>query len=468
MLEPMDRFAVILLFICCALLILGCALLCLLLSRQRRQQKNQNLQAERSPELFSAALSQSQQQLSSQTADGFELLEDRLRSEIAREQSAILAALSEHDRTQDQRLNQLGARFDIFSQAQEARLNRMTDMLTDRLSANDQRTEQLRASLAQSMEKMQKDNADKLESMRQTVDEKLHETLNRRLGESFSLVNERLEQVYKGLGEMQTLANGVGDLKRVLTNVKTRGIWGEVQLGALLSQILTPSQYAENVAVVPGSTERVEFAVILPGRSDQQKVYLPIDSKFPVESYERLLSASESGDAAQTAAAANELCAAIRIEAKRISSKYIVPPYTTDFAVMFLATEGLYAEALRCRGLMEDLQQNHRVLIAGPSTLSALLSSLQVGFRTLAIEQRSAEVWQLLGAVKTEFSRFSDLLDQTQQRLRQAGDTIAKASVRTRAINRRLRDVQALSDTQAAQLLPPDATGADADVESVS
>jgi DNA recombination protein RmuC len=306
------------------------------------------------------------------------------------------------------------------------------------------------------MEKMQKDNAEKLENMRRTVDEKLHETLNKRLGESFSLVNERLEQVYKGLGEMQNLATGVGDLKRVLSNVKTRGIWGEVQLGALLSQMLAPAQYAENVAVVPGSSERVEFAVILPGKDETNKVYLPIDSKFPLEGYERLLSASEGGDAAQVASAANDLCNAIRTEAKRISKKYIAPPHTTDFAVMFLATEGLYAEALRSRGLMEELQQNQRVLVAGPSTLSALLSSLQLGFRTLAIEQRSAEVWQLLGAVKTEFGRFSDLLDQTQQRLHQAGETIQKASARTRAINRRLRDVEALNDAQSAKLLPLD------------
>ena len=292
--------------------------------------------------------------------------------------------------------------------------------------------------------------------MRQTVDEKLHETLNKRLGESFSLVNERLEQVYKGLGEMQSLATGVGDLKRVLSNVNTRGIWGEVQLGTLLSQMLAPGQYAENVAVVPGSAERVEFAVILPGKDDTHKIYLPIDSKFPMEDYDRLLTAVDGGDPTQVNAASNELCGAIRTEAKRIAKKYIVPPYTTDFAVMFLATEGLYAEALRSRGLMEELQQNQRVLIAGPSTLSALLSSLQLGFRTLAIEQRSAEVWQLLGAVKIEFGRFSDLLDQTQQRLRQAGETIEKASVRTRAINRRLRDVEALSDAQSVKLLPLD------------
>ena len=311
----------------------------------------------------------------------------------------------------------------------------------------------MRSTLSAGMERMQRDNAEKLEKMRLTVDEKLHETLNRRLGESFSLVNERLEQVYKGLGEMQSLASGVGDLKKVLTNVKTRGIWGEVQLGTLLSQILAPAQYAENVQVIPSSAERVEYAVILPGSGEGSRVFLPIDSKFPMEAYERLLTASEAGDADAVNGASAELCAAIRTEAKRISKKYIEPPYTTDFAIMFLATEGLYAEALRCRGLTEELQEKQRVVVAGPTTLNALLTSLQVGFRTLAIEQRSGEVWQLLGAVKTEFGRFSDLLDQTQQRLRQAGETIEKAAVRTRAINRRLRDVEALGTAQTDRML---------------
>ena len=241
----------------------------------------------------------------------------------------------------------------------------------------------------------------------------------------------------------------------VLTNVKTRGIWGEVQLGTLLSQVLAPSQYEENVQVIPHSPERVEFAVILPGPDREGHIYLPIDSKYPMETYERLLDAVETGEPEAVNAASAALCNAIRVEAKRISQKYIEPPYTTDFAVMFLATEGLYAEALRSRGLMEELQQKYRILIAGPSTLSALLNSLQVGFRTLAIEQRSAEVWQLLGAVKTEFSRFGDLLDQTQQRLRQAGETIEKAAVRTRAINRRLRDVEAIGTGSADDLLPP-------------
>ena len=382
-------------------------------------------------------------------------LEEHLRSELARQQQGYIAAAAENRRAAEQRMDMLSTRLDVFDQSQDIRLHRVAATLDDRLSANDQRAEQLRASLSAGLEKMQRDNAEKLEKMRQTVDEKLHETLNRRLGESFSLVNERLEQVYKGLGEMQSLASGVGDLKRVLTNVKTRGIWGEVQLGTLLSQILAPAQYAENVQVIPGSSERVEYAVILPGSSDGAQVFLPIDSKFPIESYERLLAAVEEGSAEKVNAASAALCAAIRTEAKRISKKYIEPPYTTDFAVMFLATEGLYAEALRNRGLVEELQRQQRILVAGPTTITALLNSLQVGFRTLAIEQRSAEVWQLLGAVKTEFGRFGDLLDQTQQRLRQAGETIEKAAVRTRAINRRLRDVEALGTAQSEKLLSP-------------
>ena len=383
-----------------------------------------------------------------------ERVEEHLRSEMARQQQSQLAAAAENRRALEQRMDMLSTRLDVFDQSQDIRLHRIAATLDDKLSANDQRAEQLRSTLSAGMERMQRDNAEKLEKMRLTVDEKLHETLNRRLGESFSLVNERLEQVYKGLGEMQTLASGVGDLKRVLTNVKTRGIWGEVQLGTLLGQILAPAQYAENVQVIPHSAERVEYAVILPGSGEGSRVYLPIDSKFPMEAYERLLAASEAGDADAVNAASAELCAAIRTEAKRISKKYIEPPYTTDFAIMFLATEGLYAEALRTRGLTEELQREQRILVAGPTTITALLNSLQVGFRTLAIEQRSAEVWQLLGAVKTEFGRFGDLLDQTQQRLRQAGETIEKAAVRTRAINRRLRDVEALGTAQTDRFLP--------------
>lgn len=453
MVQFLNDHIAIMIVIACALLIFCSALLLIVLRRQKKHAE---------------ATEHSQKQLEKAALDHIShtaaLLESRLREEMSREEATLISAQAENTRDLMQYIDALSQRFDLHSQSQEARLHRMAATLDDKLTANDQRTEKLRESLAESMQKLQQENAEKLEKMRQTVDEKLHETLNRRLGESFSLVNERLEQVYKGLGEMQSLASGVGDLKKVLTNVKTRGIWGEVQLGSLLEQMLAPGQYAENVQVAPYAKERVEYAVILPGREDSQHVYLPIDSKFPVEAYERLLSAVEEGTPELIAAATAELEQSIRTEAKRISSKYIVPPHTTDFAVMFLPTEGLYAEALRIRGLMEDLQQKHRILVSGPSTLSALLSSLQLGFRTLAIEQRSAEVWQLLGAVKTEFSRFSDLLDQTQQRLRQAGDTIEKAASKTRAIHRRLRAVEALGSAQSAKLLDlPEEDSADSD-----
>jgi len=434
------------LFAACFGLLLACAaMLFVLLRRQHRMTQQQDALFERA---FQQANARS------------EGLEEHLRSELSRQQQIYLSAAADTARASEQRMDMLSTRLDVFDQSQDIRLHRVASTLDDKLSANDKRSEMLRTALSTGLEKLQRENAEKLEEMRRTVDEKLHETLNRRLGESFSLVNERLEQVYKGLGEMQSLANGVGDLKRVLTNVKARGIWGEVQLGALLSQILAPSQYAENVQVIPHSAERVEYAVILPGSEHTGQVYLPIDSKFPMEAYDRLLTAVDTGVQEDVNAASAALTAAIRTEAKRISKKYIEAPYTTDFAIMFLATEGLYAEALRSHGLIEELQQQNRILLAGPTTLSALLNSLQVGFRTLAIEQRSAEVWQLLGAVKTEFGRFSDLLDQTQQRLRQAGETIEKAAVRTRAINRRLRDVEALgSDSQRDMLF------ADSDAE---
>jgi len=438
MLQTLNNHIGLLLLLFCALLLLCSALLFILLIRQRRTEKNTDERYQHTEKHISYVAS---------------TLENRLRDELARQEASILAESAQSTRDLAQRTDALGGRMDAFGQTQEARLHRITATLDEKLTANDQRSEKLRETLSLGMERLQKENAEKLEQMRQTVDEKLHETLNKRLGESFSLVNERLEQVYKGLGEMQTLASGVGDLKKVLTNVKTRGIWGEVQLGALLEQMLAPGQYTENVPVVPHGRERVEYAVILPGREEGQTVLLPIDSKFPIEAYERLLEASEVGDAQRVAVCGSELQTSIRTEAKRIASKYIALPYTTDFAIMFLATEGLYAEALRARGLMEDIQRQHHILIAGPSTLSALLSSLQLGFKTLAIEKRSAEVSQLLSAVKGEFLRFSDLLDQTQQRLRQAGDTIEKAAKKTRAINRRLRAVETLDTTQATSML---------------
>ncbi len=318
----------------------------------------------------------------------------------------------------------------------------------------------LRAAVEEGLKTLRQENSEKLEQMRRTVDEKLHETLEKRLGDSFKLVSERLEQVHKGLGEMQGLAVGVGDLKRVLTNVKTRGIFGETQLAALLEQVLTVEQYAANIATRPGSNERVEFAIRLPGRgNDEQPVLLPIDAKFPREDYERLLEAQDRADPVAAEAAAIALERRLREEAKVISSKYIAPPHTTDFAILFLPTEGLYAEALRRPGLFEALQREHRVTLSGPTTLLAVLNSLQMGFRTLAIEKRSSEVWQVLGAVKTEFGKFGEVLDKVKKKLDEATSQIEQTGVRSRAITRRLRDVQALPSSDAEPL--PPATGDD-------
>jgi len=295
------------------------------------------------------------------------------------------------------------------------------------------------------MESLRQANDRQLSEMRRTVDEKLTESLDKRLNDSFAQVSQRLEQVYKSLGEMQSLAVGVGDLKKVLTNVKTRGIWGEMQLGSLLSAMLAPNQYDENVAVVPGSAERVEFAVRLPGK-DADVLYLPIDSKFPQEDYLRLVEASQSGDAAAADMARKALLQRIRQEAKRIAGKYVAPPYTTDFAVMFLPIEGLYAELAQAPELCESLQKEYRIVVAGPSTFTALLNALQMGFRTLAIEKRSSEVWSLLGAVKSDFDKFAEVLEKTRQRLVQATESIDSAFTRTRSIQRRLGAVETPED----------------------
>lgn len=320
------------------------------------------------------------------------------------------------------------------------------------LAQNEARMEGLRKAVEEGMRVLSTENGQKLEEMRKTVDEKLHDTLEKRLNDSFAQVSARLEQVYKSLGEVHSLASGVGDLKRMLGNVKTRGVWGEMQLGALLEQALTSTQYARNVAVVPGSPERVEFAVCLPGREGDSPVYLPIDSKFPQEDYARLTEASQSGEQQAVESAQRALLNAVRVEAKRIG-KYIAPPHTTDFAVMFLPLEGLYAEIMRHAEIVEQLQRDQRVLISGPSTLLALLNSLQMGFRTLAIEQRSAEVWKLLGAVKSDFGGFAQVLQKTQEKLQQATDSIDTAFVRTRSIEKRLRKVEALDDDEAQRLL---------------
>lgn len=310
----------------------------------------------------------------------------------------------------------------------------------------------LSATLAERLAAIQADNAQKLDEMRRTVDEKLHATLEQRLGQSFNLVSQRLEQVHRGLGEMQTLAAGVGDLKRVLSNVKARGTWGEVQLEALIGQILAPEQYRKNLPTQPGSNERVEFAIRFPGKEEGEPIWLPIDAKFPVEDYLRLLDAHERADSEQVETASRALEARVRAEAKSIRDKYIAPPHTTEFAVMYLPAEGLYAEVLRRPGLAESIQREHRVVLSGPTNLAALLNSLQMGFRTLAIERRSSEVWDLLGAVKTEFGKFGDVVAATQKKLEQATSQFSQVGVRTRAIQRKLRDVEALPAEDAPLL----------------
>ncbi|MDR0928548.1 MAG: DNA recombination protein RmuC [Oscillospiraceae bacterium] len=385
---------------------------------------------------------------------------------------SVVRLMGEMNRTQQQQLDSFGGQIRAMSRTDEERMDRMrtnieekltaydtqmvrvSQTLDDKLSQNERRLSEMRQTLGDGMARMQGENEKKLEQIRETVDEKLNSTLDKRLGESFRTVSDRLEQVYKGLGEMQTLAVGVGDLKKVLTSVKTRGIWGEVQLGALLEQVLAPGQYETNVAVKPGSAERVEYAIRLPGKETQGKpVYLPIDAKFPAEDYQRLLDAVDAGDKQAAEAAANALALTIRTEAKRIRAKYVDPPHTTDFAIMFLPVEGLFAEVLRHNGIVEQLQNDFRIVITGPTTLLALLNSLQMGFRTMAIEQRSSEVWELLGAVKTEFGRFADLLTKTQQRLRQATDSIEVAARKTRTIQRKLQTVQELSERDAQRLI---------------
>ena len=310
----------------------------------------------------------------------------------------------------------------------------------------------VRETLTQRLAEIQLDTSNKLEQMRQTVDEKLHATLEQRLGESFKQVSDRLEQVHRGLGEMQTLATGVGDLKRVLTNVKSRGTWGEVQLGALIEQTLTMEQYSKNIATRPHSRDIVEFAIRLPGQEEGKPVWLPIDAKFPVEDYQRLTDAQDRADLQEIESAAKALEARIKAEAKTIREKYIEPPYTTDFAILFLPTEGLYAEVLRRQGLLELLQNDFRVTVAGPSTFSAMLNSLQMGFKTLSIEKRSSQIWSTLGQVKTEFSKFGEAIEATKKRLDAASKQFEAVDIRTRKINRALSNVEAVSSNSSTLL----------------
>ena len=355
---------------------------------------------------------------------------------------------------------------------QRARLDEASTRIKQLSESNAQDLQKVRVLLDERLKALQESNEKKLDQMRQTVDEKLQSTLERRLTESFHVVSKNLEAVQRGLGEMQSLATGVGDLKRALTNVKTRGTWGEVQLGALLEDILTPGQFERNVQPKPGSREIVEFAIRLPGREDHPDsvVYLPIDAKFPQEDYQRVLDASEAGDAGKLKQATDALARAVQASAKDIHDKYISPPQTTDFAILFLPTEGLYAEFLRQPGRLEELQRTYRVVVAGPTTLSALLTSLRVGFQTLAIEQRSSEVWQVLAAVKTEFGKFGDVLAKVKKQLQTAANTIDKTGVRTRAMERKLRAVEALPMEESQVLLDlgsdEDSQGADTVLEA--
>lgn len=347
------------------------------------------------------------------------------------------------------------ARMSDIATFQKNQLDTFAKQLATLTASNEARLERMRSTIEERIKILQDDNSKKLEQMRATVDEKLQSTLEKRLGESFKLVSERLEMVYKGLGEMQTLASNVGDLKKVLTNVKSRGTWGEIQLGSLLEQILTLDQYEMNVVTKKGSRERVEFAIKLPGRDESglEIVYLPIDAKFPQEDYQRLLEAQEHANPKAAEEAAKSLEQRIKLEAKDIKEKYLNPPETTDFGIMYLPTEGLYAEILRRPGLTDTLQREYRVMAAGPTTLAALLNSLQMGFRTLAIEKRSSEVWSLLGAVKSEFGKFGDILDKTQQKLKEASNTIEDAARKSRTIERKLRKVEELPAQEGVNLL---------------
>lgn len=350
---------------------------------------------------------------------------------------------------------ELANRFQEAARSQNESLLAMAKQLKELNESNQVSIDRVRRALDERVKELQDGNEKKLDEMRKTVGEKLDETLEKRLGESFKLVSDRLEAVHKGLGEMQNLATGVGDLQRVLTNVKARGTWAEVQLDAILAQVLTPDQYEKNVSVKPETNERVEFAIKLPGPKDDpgSVLYLPIDSKFPQADYARLQEAADKADADMVKTATEALIRTVKSSAREIQGKYINPPHTTEFAVMFLATEGLYAEVLRQPALVEELQQNHRIVLAGPTTLVAILSSLRFGFQTLAIEQRASEVWKVLGAVKTEFGKFSDVLAKVKKQLKTASNTIDQGEVRTRAMERKLSSVEKLPGPEASDLL---------------
>lgn len=391
--------------------------------------------------------------------DEFDRIEKMFRDEIYRNRSEF----NSNAKSQREEINngilklgeQLSLNLSDVSKMQKEQLEIFANQLRTLTQSNEEKFNRLQEKVEAQLKEIQDKNEKKLEEMRITVDEKLHSTLEKRLSESFSIVSDRLEAVREGLGEMRNLAIGVGDLKKVLTNVKTRGTWGEIQLENLIEQILTRDQYEKNISTKKGSSERVEFAIKMPGRNDNKDgiCYLPIDAKFPIEDYQRLIAAQEAGDLQLIEEYSKAIETVIKAEAKSINEKYIDPPNTTDVAILFLPIEGLFAEALRRPGLFEKLQNDYKVILAGPTTISAILNSLQMGFRTLAIEKRSSEVWSLLGKVKNEFAKFGDVLDKTQEKLEQASKTIDSAKTRTRVIERSLKDVEAGSSTDEIKLI---------------
>ena len=430
-----------------AAVLLAAAVFLLIIVVRRREIKSQD---------FFATLEKQQEQIEHMVRDEFVRNRQESAGSARQSRQEIGSILKSSSDSQLRQMSELAG-------MQKDQLDSFSKQLLALTKLNEDKLESLRKTIEAQLRIMQEDNSLKLEQMRAVVDEKLQSTLEKRLGESFKQVSERLEQVYRGLGEMRSLATGVGDLKKVLTNVKTRGTWGEIRLSHILEQILTPDQYEVNVATKKASSERVEFAIKLPGQgSNKEKiVWLPIDSKFPQEDYQRLLDAQEAADKVQAEKSVKNLETRVKAEARAIREKYIDPPNTTDFGIMFLPVEGLYAEVLRRPGLCDSLQRDFRIVVTGPTTLAALLNSLHMGFRTLAIEKRSSEVWELLGAVKTQFSKFGEVLAKTKKKLQEASNTIDKAEVRTRVISRKLSKDQELPLADSAKLIEPAANDDD-------
>ncbi|NQW92807.1 MAG: DNA recombination protein RmuC [Polaromonas sp.] len=432
-----------------ALLIINALQLLLLLFRKSPDSSKAELLA-----LINAGNDKTEREVRREIVDNGRANRQELNTTFATFQQTLTQQSAEAIRIQNTQIDAFGQQLALL---QKTLSDTLVMQLQSVSESNARRMGEVRETLEKQLAQLQATNSAKLDEMRKTVDEKLQTTLETRLGESFKQVADRLEQVHKGLGEMQTLAQGVGDLKHLLTNVKTRGIFGEAQLSALLEQVFTVDQYAAQVATQPGSKNTVDFAIKLPGRSDSgDPLWLPIDAKFPNEDYERLLDAQQRADVQGAEAAGKALEMRIRLEAKSISEKYIAPPHTTDFAILFLPTEGLYAEVLRRPGLMESLSRDHRITLAGPTTLLAMLSSLQMGFRTLALEKRSSEVWQVLGAVKTEFGKFGDVLAKIKSNAETMLNTVSNAEQRSRVMGKALRNVEALPELDSARLLPLD------------